>query len=383
MGMAKYHSKNRAVLVLILILCSGALGQNGRDWRTWPFSRSSPWNQPIGSRAQYETVRGLSSIPAGLNYNNRWTSSIIIASSTDPIVPVLFNPASGTQSTWVFLANGGKTCGNGDAVEAKLKSTTSTVVPFPANYYSTVATPKTNLWVLPKNYQPAAQHYVAHLPTGSCPSADTDALMAVFQPNGLVLDTINTVVMSNGTIITSMASYINARADGTGSSNGRRASMLPSFAGLIRKGEISSGHIPHALAALAPQSLLEAAAVWPAAAFDRSSHYTGTLPMGSLLAIPPAIDLTRLGLSPQGLLIARAAQNYGVYLVDSGGGGLTFLAEFGDPEIRWKGTSTAPPWWHDVLIIAHNLQRVVNNTASTPGGGGTPRAPLAPELRDQ
>ena len=145
--------------------------------------------------------------------------------------------------------------------------------------------------------------------------------------------TINTVVMSNGTIIPTMASYITAMGDGTGFSTGRRTSILPSFAGLIRKGEISSGRIPHVLAALAPQSLLEAAAVWPAAAFDRSSHYTGTLPMGSLLAIPPTIDLTKLGLSPQGLVIARAAQVYGVYLVDSGGSGLTFLAEFGDPEI--------------------------------------------------
>src|ERR1700681_2206116 len=120
----------------------------------------------------------------------------------------------------------------------------------------------------------------------------------------------------------------------SGASNGRRASMVPSFAGLIRDGEISAGHIPHALAAMAPRSILQASAVWPAAAFDRSSNYTGTLSMGSLLAIPATIDLTQLGLSPQGLVIAHAAQDYGVYVVDSGGGGFTFLAELGDPELR-------------------------------------------------
>ena len=164
--------------------------------------------------------------------------------------------------------------------------------------------------------------------------------MAVFQPNGLVLDTINTVVTSDGSIVTSMASYVDAKGDGTGWVNGRRASMIPSFAGLIRTGEISSGRIPHALAALAPNSLLKTAAVWPAAAFDRSSNYAGILPMGTLLAIPSTVDIGKLGLSPQGLVIARAAQDFGVYLVDRGGGGLSFLAELGDPEIR--GTAPQP-----------------------------------------
>jgi hypothetical protein len=154
--------------------------------------------------------------------------------------------------------------------------------------------------------------------------------------------------------------------------------MIPSFAGLIRKGEISSGKIPHALAAMAPQSILTASSVWPAAAFDRSNHYAGKLPMGSLLAIPPTTDLSTLGLSTRGLTIAKAAQDYGVYVVDSDNNGFTFLAELGDPEIRWNATATMPPWWRDIQIILANLQLVTNNTAANPGGGGTPRAPLAP-----
>ena len=34
-----------------------------RDWRTWPFSRRSPWNYPIGSAATYAPVQRLSSYP--------------------------------------------------------------------------------------------------------------------------------------------------------------------------------------------------------------------------------------------------------------------------------------------------------------------------------
>jgi hypothetical protein len=158
--------------------------------------------------------------------------------------------------------------------------------------------------------------------------------------------------------------------------------MIPAFAGLIRTGEISSGLIPHALAALMTQTMLKSVAVWPAAAFDRSNSYAGILPMGALLAIPPTVNLTKLGLSPQGLAMATAAQNFGVYIVDSGGGGLTFMAELADPEIRWDGTATTPPWWRDIEIIGANLQWVTNNAAGTPGGGGTPRAPLAPPFNN-
>lgn len=351
-----------------------------RDWRHWPFSQSSPWNQPIGDNALYTIVPGLSALSAGLNYNDAWTSSIVIASAADPSAQIVFNPATGPASNRTFLSSGGKPCKNTPSQDSQLMATASSPLPFAANYYSTLSTPDTNLWVLPTTYLPASLNYEssARLPAGACPSPDNDAGMAVFQPDGLVLDTYNTIVTGSGAIVTSMASFVDGKGDGTGAANGRRASMVPSFAGLIRDGEISGGHIPHALAAIAPQSILQTSAVWPAAAFDRSSNYAGTLPMGSLLAIPASVDVTTLGLSPQGLVIAHAAQDYGVYVVDSGGGGFTFLAELGDPEIRWAATATTPPWWQDVQIILNNLRRVANNTASSPGGGGTPRGPLAP-----
>jgi hypothetical protein len=370
-----------SLIVLFAVTPATSQPESTRNWRYWPFSQSSPWNVPIGSGAVYKPVSALTGISAGMNYNDRWTSAIIIAADSDPLAPILFGPASGPQSMWNFLANGGKTCRNDVAVEAQIKIGASPLLPpYPANYYSTLATPDTTAWLLPNNYQPASLNYQssAKLPLNSCPSPDTDALMAVFQPDGRVLDTVNTVVTSDGLILTSMASYVDARGDGTGYSNGRRASMIPSFAGLIRKGEIKSGRIPHALAALGPASLLKTEAAWPAFAFDRNAGYSGSLPMGALLAIPPNIDVRSLGLSPQGTTIARAAQDYGVYLVDRGGSGLQFLAELGDPEIHWEGTATTTPWWQDLEIIKNALQQVVNNSAATPGGGGVPRVPLAP-----
>jgi hypothetical protein len=358
--------------------------QSVRDWRYWPFSQNSPWNTPIGSNAKYVPVPGLGSLPSGLNYNNAWTSSIVIASSSDPLASIIYRPSIGEGSNWAFLSSGGKVCGNSAAIEATLTSGASTSVPFQWNYYSTISAPNSNLWAIPATVRPATANRIGsiYLPQGACPSPDTDALISVFQPDGLVLDSFNTVVTSSRVIVSSMASLVDAKGDGTGLANGRRASLIPSFAGLIRNGEIGSARIPHALAVQMPQSMLKSKAVWPAMAFDRSNSYSGLLPMGVLLAIPSWIDIESLGLSPQGQAIAKAAQDYGVYVVDSGGNGITFLAELGNPEIRWNGDSISPPWWRDMEIIVENLEQVINNTPAAPGGGGTPRAPLAPPFYD-
>jgi hypothetical protein len=265
-------------------------------------------------------VPGLDQVDIGLNYDGRWTSAVAIAAPSDPTVSILFSPSWGAESNWQFLNAGGKNCGNGAAIDEIMKKRATNGSLPPANTYSTVSQ-NGSQWALPDAFHRADQDFdpSPRLPRGACPSPDSDGLMAVFQPSGWVLDTYATVVAGDGTILAPFASFVDARGDGTGWWNGRRASMLPSFAGLIRKGEIAGGLIPHALAALAPANMLAQAAVWPAYAFDRDNAYSGSLPMGSLLAIPPSVDITKIGLSPAGQVIAAAAQNYGIYLVDSGG----------------------------------------------------------------
>jgi hypothetical protein len=348
-----------------------------RNWRYWPFSTTSPWNHPIGTLATYADVAGLDKLGVSINYDDRWTSSVVIASRSDPVVPVRFYRGD----LWKFLAGGGKVCRNTADEELLLRESSTPDVLFPANFYSTIASPDSSLWILPPDYKTAATTYwpTAYLPAGSCASPDTDGLMAVFQPNGWVLDLYEGLVLSDSSIIAAMASYVDARGDGTGWWNGRRASMLPSFAGLIRKGEIASGLIPHALAATVSPSMLTQEAVWPAYAFDRRSGYSGTLPMGALLAIPAHVNLDTLGLSREGKVLARAAQKYGVYVVDRGGeGGMTFLAELGNSEIRWEGSARTLASWQELLIIKNQLKQVTNNSVRTPGGGGDLLAPLAP-----
>jgi len=331
----------RPIALLLAVALVPAVAA-ARDWRTWPFSATSPWNHPIGSGARYADVPGLADVPVAINYDDHWTSSIVVARPQDPLATILFSPAVGPTSTWEFIANGGLNCGNARSVELQLAAGASPNLGWEANYYSTLSTPDTSRYVLPPDFHRASSDWRGsfRLPVGACPSPDTDGYLAVFQPDGWVLDVYSAVVLSDHRVVGTVASWIDARGDGTGWWNGRRASMLPSFAGLIRTGELSGGRIPHALAVQMPPALLTEVAMWPAYAFDRNSGYSGTLPMGALLAIPPSVDVRTLGLSPTGLVVARAAQDYGVYAVDRGGGGVTFLAELGNPEIRWTPTGT-------------------------------------------
>lgn len=107
-----------------------------------------------------------------------------------------------------------------------------------------------------------------------------------------------------------------------------RASSLPAIGGLIRSGELSTS-IEHAMALLVPSTKLYGTPpyyTWPAQSADASASqtYLGTNPnfrMGTLLAIPPSIDLNNYTWkTTQGRIVANAAKEYGFYIVDSSSG---------------------------------------------------------------
>jgi hypothetical protein len=103
-----------------------------------------------------------------------------------------------------------------------------------------------------------------------------------------------------------------------------RDSGFANFAGLIRPEELQAGAINHALAFSTMYSAK--AAVPPASAYGGAplSAPAGTLaiPYGARLRLDPSLDLDALGLSPWQKIVARALQQYGMYLADTGGFGL-------------------------------------------------------------
>ena len=78
--------------LLLLVLCVATAHAQSRDWRKQPFTSTSPWNQPIGSAAKYADIANLAGFAAAMNYDDRWTSSIVVARTTDPVVQMLLWP---------------------------------------------------------------------------------------------------------------------------------------------------------------------------------------------------------------------------------------------------------------------------------------------------
>ncbi len=169
---------------------------------------------------------------------------------------------------------------------------------------------------------------------------------------------------------------------------GSTAADTSLLGGLVRDGELVGG-IPHALLLSIPTNWGKTPGpagkgwVWPANYTDMGGPVAIRMPFGQLLAIPKSVNINNLGLSPVGLNLARALQNYGGYVVDSGDAFLFRLDDRFNQSSAWTGFNT------DSVIIANNLRVVTNSYNPTNGGpprggvkidsgDGTLSAPLAP-----
>ncbi|MGD9723014.1 MAG: carboxypeptidase regulatory-like domain-containing protein [Pirellulales bacterium] len=306
-----------------------------RDPALWPFASGDPFNTPLGSGAQYVAETSPVFDPSGganLNVRN-WSHPVYIASATDPIVTI--------------------TAPNSDIL------------------------------------QPALNVQV-RVPADATPDAQTDGSLHIIDPtHQTVVELWRAVRQSNGNI-TATAGIVN---DLTGPAtfnkgtslnwHGIRAGGMSGIAGLIRREELQSLNIPHALAiAVRPTALNYFAPggghwVYPASWSDnpgptnRSYGTSGNLYMGSLLAIPPDVNINSLGLSPQGLAVARALQDYGAYITDTGGGNVIYYAERGAADIVTTSGN-------ELGRLTPYLRVVANNGPNSIGGGGVRRRDPAP-----
>lgn len=196
---------------------------------------------------------------------------------------------------------------------------------------------------------------------------------------------------------------------GQGITGGHAGAGMAVLGGTLRPGELTgNAPIRHALKIELDWVVLSAdwpgKYRWPAKNSDGygNNTYGGkvkALTMGSLLAIRPDVHLDGIPWkTPLGKKIAKALQDYGGYVVDttsSNGwmpnGGLTMAVCAQNEAIDevkstyqidfrsgWGGGG--PDWTADMAEIYKRLAVVDNNTETSIGGGGTPRAPLAPDF---
>ena len=102
---------------------------------------------------------------------------------------------------------------------------------------------------------------------------------------------------------------------------GARGSGFALTAGLIFPNEVAQGQINHALAYSTDWFYVKAGgAVRPATTSDGRSNAPLAIPEGTRLQLDPAIDVDNLGLPEAGKVIAKALQEFGMFLCDNGGG---------------------------------------------------------------
>lgn len=106
-----------------------------------------------------------------------------------------------------------------------------------------------------------------------------------------------------------------------------RGSGFAFTAGMIWPEELRRGRIEHALA-FNSSSVKAGGPVAPATDSDGESTRRGAIPEGTRVQLDPVLDLDNLNLTEYERTIARALQEYGMFLVDSGGphGGMSLYA---------------------------------------------------------
>src|SRR5437016_8859424 len=341
-----------------------------RDPLTWPFSRDSIWNLPIGANAVY--VPGNIKKPTA--YGMTTDVDVLILTPNAPSTPVYYN-----GDAW----NGGSRCSAQGGVLFSAPIPTNFVVPGAGSGNPDGTTP---------NYATAILAADGHTLIQGQPMARCTA----------------------GGTATMMWSQQNEDLYGTGNSGAHGGSMLSSLGGVIRLGElVPGGTIRHALKV----NLFGAddyytgygSYRWPATTADGCAPgcYGGSVPalrMGSLLALPPSIDVNSMGLETNASkILAHAFQDYGAYTVDDAAWSVYAVATEYSPSGKvddefgaaWNFTispaSRDVPWARDMdrifgaLNVIDNWDQAkwaqVSASNGTQGaGGGAPRVAWAPDF---
>ena len=371
----------RKISILAVLICAsstlaacapqGTVFPADRDPISWPFAADSIWNMPIHNDAKYVPAQIGMPMAASVTTD----PEILILQPDAPLRPLLENDAG-----W----DGNPRC------TSLTGNTLLPEVPIPDDFAT----------------YPEEE--------GSTPNNSGAILMS----DGVTLyQTQPLHVCGPGGIVTSQYSWDgqNIRTD-AGIEGSHGGSGMSAFGGSIRVGELAPGSvIRHAIKMnfFAERNYFFGADDtpgyrWPAPRGDgyaSAETYGGKVPafeIGALLALKPDFDVNGLQTEPA-RIIARAAQDYGVYavddtawdvfalLVEEGAQGSVsdqFRDAYGHdlyegPALNCTDTSDACRWSQDMWTILQNLNVVDNNTSTTIGGGPNSdttnrRAPIAP-----
>jgi hypothetical protein len=286
--------------------------------RSFPFAVDAPVNTAVGSGAIFESATDTSTkvfLEGSPELNSRtWSVSVVEASADDPLAEIV-HPTTGEIQT------------------------------------------------------------TARIPAGAATSPPSkaeggDSWFAAIQPDGRTVVECYGMMRVNGSRWKSRY-VVSNDLHGSGIEGGTRASGTSLLMGLIRQADIDRGEISHALTLSIPNSMLRPGFVWPARNQDNDADesYSGPIPMGSMFAIPSGIDVGALGLDADGIMLAKALQNYGAYVLARSNTNALYAELAADPQ-RVANLQAA---WRNVLFGL--MRRVTNSSAENVAGGGVRRQP--------
>lgn len=360
----------------------------GRNPFWWPFISSSIWNTPIGSGAVYVAANLVAApddptdtVDAGWTPMPNIDEERIVLVPTAPPTPIEYSSAGWQQGADRCIAT----------PPAPAATHLPVTVPIPTNY--TVPNNRKNsgaAFLMANGHTLVQTQPLARCSAGS---AYATSIARIFD-GGVDADIIS----------------------GDGRNGAHGGSRLGTLGGTIRLGEMRPGSRGprHALKVnlFSPMELYNCGQVagdcfrWPAYTSDAGStteygeitkNQNTAMKMGSLLAIPPSVNINNIGLLTEpGRQIAWTLQNYGAYVVDTTGGaafGISaedgfhgskadeFFADYGLSMNARVGHNADSDWGRDLQRIRPLLHVVNNNSPTSVGGGGTPRQALAPPFQ--
>lgn len=355
-------------LFLAIPFCTGIFAQQPdsiiyRDPYKWPFSVNSIWNMPIGSGARYVHAGIEKSTKRGMTIDE----DVIVTMPGEEFITVFKNFAGWDRSK--------------DRCEPEDDFIFAAPTP-----YDFIVSP--SIW------------------DGLTPNSGYAVVMA----DGLtVMQTQPFAHCEKGSVATSRSGITSTSIYGDGYYGAHGGSRLSAIGGTLRYWELNpeSGPVRHALKVnlYCQKNVLYESETkgfrWPALTADgaaskiygteRTSPPVKELRMGSLLALPPWIDLDSLGFETEpARILAETFRDYGAYVVDNSGWDVYALVTDWTPEGRFaeefqknwgfsfKEKYKNSPWGRDMDRIFLNLHVVDNNSADSIGGGGEPRVPFAP-----
>jgi hypothetical protein len=163
------------------------------------------------------------------------------------------------------------------------------------------------------------------IPSGAAPDPQGDGHLAVIDPSTGCEYDFWQARRTDSRWSASWGNSVSLNGDGSFPGGvGARGSGLALTAGLVRPEELRAGRIHHALIMVHPYTR-KGGYVAPATKTDGSSTRPDSVPMGTRIQLDPSLDLDTLGLTPYEKTLARAMQEYGIIVGDTGGT-LSFFA---------------------------------------------------------